>query len=223
MSLFSICLIFRLKPEATDLTFRFDLPANRLCLGGGWSGGTSRTPTQQRPQPKSSLVHLRLRRSFGDTQHVRDLAMLQPFHVVQDERRAASLGELRQGALEIDAINRTIPQPVSKAIRDYGRVIESVGQLTGPRRPATDVIQNLVRRKPVEPRSKRRFPSEAIQFAVGRQEDLLQQVLGVRRIAEHPHRQTENAPRVGPVQLLERPQVPLTTPLDEREIAGTLP
>ena len=113
--------------------------------------------------------------------------MFEPFDVVQHERRAAPFRQLRQRPLEIDPIDRAVGQPVAACFRQQRRVVEPVGQLARPRRAAANVIENLVHRQPVQPRAERRLAAEALELPVRGQEDLLQLILRVRRIAEHPH------------------------------------
>ena len=101
----------------------------------------------------------------------------------------------------------------------HRRVVEAVGQLAGPRRPAADVVQDLVHRQPIQPGARaptRRGSSPS--FRCADEKNLLQQILGVGGVAEHPYRQAEKPARVGAVQLLERAQLSPAAALDEREV-----
>ena len=50
------------------------------------------------------------------------------------------------------------------------------------------------------------------------EKDLLQQILRVSRVAEHPARQAEQPPRMDPVQLLERPELAAPAAVDQRPL-----
>ena len=103
-------------------------------------------------------------------------------------------------------------------VRQHRRVVEAVGQLAGSRRAAADVVENLVRRQPIQPRAERRLAPEALELAVRREEDLLQQILGIGGIAQHPEREAEQPARVRPVQLLERAELSPAAALDQRQV-----
>ena len=64
----------------------------------------------------------------------------------------------------------------------------------------------------------RRLAAEAVELPVRRQEDVLQQVLRVGRVAEHPARDAVQTPGMSPVHLLERAQVALPAALDEGQV-----
>ena len=63
-------------------------------------------------------MHLRLRCAFRNAQDVRDLAVLQTLDVVQDERRAAAGGQLRERALQVDPSDGLIAYPVTQRVSD---------------------------------------------------------------------------------------------------------
>ena len=154
-----------------------------------------RAASEQRSQFQPRLVHLRLRRAFRDAERFGDLAMLQSLDVMQQERRAAPLRELRQ---------RPAPDPSSPPSRSaiprlpasgqHRLVVQRIGHLPGPRRPAAQVIEALIRRQAVQPRAERRFAAKSVQLPVRRQENLLQQVLGVGRVSHHPQHQAVQPP-----------------------------
>jgi hypothetical protein len=58
-------------------------------------------------------------------------------------------------------------------------MIERVGQLPGFRVPASDDIQAVVHREPIQPRTERCFPLEASKLSIGLKEDLLEEVFAV--------------------------------------------
>ena len=122
-------------------------------------------------------------------------------------------GSSRERALEIDPVDRAIRQPMAARVRQHRRVVQPVGQLSRPRRPAADVIEDLVHRQPIQPRAERRLAAKAIQLPVRREEDLLQQVLRVGRVPQHPHREAEQPARV------LRDTAPRTPPVPRRGTA----
>ena len=149
-----------------------------------------------------------------------DLAVLEPLDVVQHERRAASVGQLRHRALEIHLRHRLLRQAAAARLVPARLVVERVGELARARRPAPQVVEAQIRRQPIQPRAERRLAAKAVELPVRREKNLLQQVLGVGRVAEHAAGDAVEPSGVGPVELLERRQVPLPAAFDERHVLG---
>jgi hypothetical protein len=175
---------------------------------------------QHRSKPETRLVHLGLRGAFRDPEDFADFPVLEPLDVVQHEGRAAPFGQPRHRPFEIHLRHRLLGEaagPISRLV-ERRLVVQRIGQLGGAGGAASQVIQALVRGQPVQPRPERRLAAKTVQLAVRRQKYLLQQVLGVLRVAQHPARDAEQLAGMGPVQLLEGGQISAAAPLDERHV-----
>ena len=144
--------------------------------------------------------------------------MLEPIDVVQQERGPAARRQLPKCALEIDSIDRAIRQPMSGCVRECRRVVQPVGDLPGASRAAAHVVEDLIHPQTIQPRAERRIAAKAIELPVRRQKNLLQQVLGIRRVPQHPARQALEASRMGLVELFECAQFPPAAPFDELQV-----
>ena len=147
-----------------------------------------------------------------------DFAMLEPLHVVQHERGAAAFRQLRHRPLEIHLRHRALGEPMAaphraaparrRARRSSGWPVRSGcadSRGTGSRPADTATCRAPTRRG-------------TVQLPVRREEDLLQHVLRVGRVAEHADGHAVEPPRMRPVELLERAQVALAAPLDQGQI-----
>ena len=65
------------------------------------------------------------------------------------------------------------------------------------------MIQTAVDREPVQPGGQRRFPPEAVELAIGLQEDVLQQLFRIGRVAREPVGERVDPLRVGAIERLE--------------------
>ena len=212
-----------LELRSTDRSQRaVDQLLNRVCVS--WAGHTRVRPvTRQRPasnvaQAHTRLVHLGLRRPFSDPENLGDLLVLQAFDVVQHERRPASLRQLSERALEIHLAHRPLRQAAAARIRNPGLVVQRVGDLAAARRAAPQIVEAQIRGQPIEPRSERGVAAKRIELPVRRQEDVLQEIFRIGRVAEHPGGQAEQPAGVRAVQLLERARIALRAPLHERPV-----
>ena len=97
-------------------------------------------------------------------------------------------------------------------------VVERVGHVNRPPGAAPQIVETEVDRQAVQPRPERRLAAEALQLPVRREEDLLEHVLRVGRVAQHANGHAVEPPRMRPVHLFERPQVALPAPFDQREV-----
>src|SRR4029079_5516756 len=96
--------------------------------------------------------------------------------------------------------------------------VERVGQLAGSRRTAAQVVEAVIGRPSIQPRAARRVPTKALQLPVCRQEDLLEQVLRISRVSEHPAGDAEQPAGVGAVELLKCAEISPAAPLYERHL-----
>jgi hypothetical protein len=102
-----------------------------------------------------------------------------------------------------DAVNHGRRAAVSRAARAafWNRAVRRL--VFGPRTAAAEVHQHLIDRQAVEPRGERRLAAEAADAAQQREERLLRQVFGVRRVAGHAQGDAVDQPAVAVVNLLE--------------------
>ena len=154
-------------------------------------------PADSAPQPQPRLVHLRLRRAFRDAEDLGDFAVLEAFDVVQHERGAAPFGQLRERSLEVDRARWPdrraggSTRPRAPTHRRGRRSAGSCGRPGCGRSPGSgsSPADTATCRAPTR--------RESSQLPMRRQENLLQQVLGIGRVAEHPYRQAEQPARRG--------------------------
>ena len=103
------------------------------------------------------------------------------------EFRPTTFRELGDGPFQVERRDRWAgrrrrfePAAVRRLLGERGR------HLRGPDRLASQVVEALVRGEPIQPRAERRLFPEAAELAMCQQEDLLQQILGVGDVPEHP-------------------------------------
>ena len=84
-----------------------------------------------------------------------------------------------------------------------------------------EVIQALVDRQAVEPGAQARLAAKAGELAVGLDEHVLKQVLGVVGGSGHARQQPEEPPGMGPVHRLERRRIALAAPARQFEVVGS--
>ena len=170
---------------------------------------------RKRSQPKARLIDLRLRRALRDPQRFGDFFMFESLDIVEDECGAASLRQLRQRALEIHFRDRLFSQPPAPRLEPPLVIVEGVGELIRASGAASQVVEAVIGRQSIQPRAERRLAAEPVQLSVRGQEDFLQQILRVRRVAEHTARDAEQLTRMRSIELLERGQIAASAPLHE--------
>jgi len=89
--------------------------------------------------------------------------VVQSFNVVQHKNGAIAVGQLLDGAFEIQPGHRLVPrrQRLVPAV-----FFEPIGQYSHPRLPAPDEIEALVHRQPVEPGAERRITAETPELSM---------------------------------------------------------
>ena len=144
--------------------------------------------------------------------------MFEALDVVQHERRAAAFGELGQRAFEVHPRHGAFGKSTAARVGKRRLVVERVGHVDRPPGAAAQVVETEVDRQPIEPRPERRLAAEAVELPVRRQEDLLEHVLRVGRVAQHADGHAVEPPRMRPIHLFERPEVALPASFDQREV-----
>src|SRR5262245_43444054 len=131
-------------------------------------------------------MQLGFRGTDADSQHVGDLFVFKSFDVVEDEDRPISRGQLRDGLVQRDAVDKawTLGAGLEKILNLadlalFGRLLESNPTFA-------EVHQDVVDREAMQPRGESRFASEAADLAKELDEDLLRQVFGFSGVGHHP-------------------------------------
>ena len=153
--------------------------------------------TQQPPGPEQ----MGLAGSHRGARHPGDFLVPQPFDIVQDEHGPATLGQGRNGPLQID--RRLRFGFLRRDIRRFGPVLDPLLPPPG----GSQGHQHFVHRQPVEPGPEGALAPEASQPLPHPDEDVLGQLLGPARFPRQPEADGVDPPRVGLVELPERPSV----------------
>jgi hypothetical protein len=133
---------------------------------------------QQAPQRGARMVQVRPRRPLGNPEHLADLAVRVPFHIVQDDHRALSIREMgeRLGKSPPQLIRLAgIPEGQGNRLRQLVRV----AYLAPP-----DQVQRRVRHDAVEPGAEWLVGSESLQRAIRVKKPFLNSILGIL-VGEH--------------------------------------
>jgi hypothetical protein len=92
------------------------------------------------------------------------------------------------GALEIDSADRAKYRHRRRHRHRIG-LIERIGLMSHPRLAVAEDIQAVIHRQPIEPGAERRFAPEAAELPIGKQENVLEEIVGIPVRTHHPARQ----------------------------------
>ena len=125
-------------------------------------------------------------------------------------RAAGTRPDTPAGAGQLRAPDRCgSPRPCCGAVASAATLRRANRSVAHARLAATQHVETVIHRQPIEPGAERRFAPEAAElFRYARRKDVLQQVLGIGGRPCHPIRQIVEARGVLLIQLFECPPVP---------------
>ena len=131
---------------------------------------------------------------------VGDLVMLKSLDIVEDEGRARTFRQPRDGSLEVEPLDAAVWYPRRSR---HHLFVQRGRHAARPGLAAFQVIETPVHRQAIEPGPHRGVAAKFGELSIGQQKDFLQQVLRVGPCAAHPPREVEQPRRMLPIELLE--------------------
>jgi CBS domain-containing protein len=141
-------------------------------------------------------VQLGLRGAGGDTGHLGNLLVLEPFDIVEDEDPAGPVRQPGNGLVEIRRRGS-----LGACLGDGIEQVEILRRfMATPPAPAPESPHHLVDRDPVEPGGEGALPAVAAELLPRSHEDVLGQFLGQHSVAREPETEGVHPPNVRVIQ-----------------------